>query len=142
MIYPPVQFKKIDLIVQLVLIALALVFAFNVGGFNFLYSYFVVGGCQVLSTVLNLAILRKEYRSQGRIFYEVSLLALGFWTLAAYFDRTSIDALLMFLLYGSPVMALWYFIMTYTELQKVTTAAKQQADLRAINEPDEGYIQS
>ncbi len=116
-------FKKIDAYLQLVLIPVCLCTIFyvhlsNAGSFGFLSedevffgSYFLVGGIQVTSCLLNLFFVDKQYKSPKRRIYHITLLAIAACCLL-------LNLLALFgLLFISPIIAFLYCYMCFSELK-------------------------
>ena len=106
-------FKQIDIILQSVLIAGSIIYALAAGDERFIYPYFVVGGWQVTSFLLHAAFSRDYYPLKSRKWYGWCLvIVIGsglvlFYVLVFY---------LMALLFVAPVMAIWYLVICFMEV--------------------------
>ena len=113
------RLKKIDLIAQLLAIALPLL-TFSI---NNAIPYFLIaeGSVQTLSCIINRIFLKKKYRNKTRIGYELLMLILGFSAIMCWLFRIEFFAATVayILLYASGFMALWYLLFTIAELDKV-----------------------
>jgi hypothetical protein len=89
--------------------------------------YFVVGAVQFTSCGVNRIFLNKAIRGHSRIGYEVllgviTLLAIATWVLPN--GREIGGVLLFFLIFVSPIMAIWYFILSINEVLNAMTYIK------------------
>lgn len=122
------KFKQIDWIVQLILIiATPLFFLINKNqfkGFEFISSYFIVGGWQAVSILVHFSFPRK-IKHKLRAIHGVFTMIVG--VVAAIFIALDNDALigyLFFILFVTPILAIVYLVACYREtrdLQKQQT---------------------
>lgn len=96
-----------------------------------LWFYYTVGAVQFTSCVINRIFLQKGIRGQSRIGYEVllgliTLLAIGSRILPRYLCVE--DILLFFLIFFSPIMAIWYFLLSINEVINAKTYSRPNAE--------------
>ncbi len=128
------KFKKIDCIVQAVLLLVAL--CWNLVGINrgsflgnepFIIPYFTIGGWQLMSALVH-AIKPMYNKKIPRRIYLFVLLTVVAGTILAYFQG---DAVLMFfyvLLYLTPGMAIYYFVLCIAETRAIKNVVLAQQD--------------
>ncbi len=115
-------FKIIDVTVQ---VALAFVALLLWNEYSFVVFYFVLGGWQVLSCLVHLAVYGRQERSRGRRAYEKTLAwVAGIAAASAIIGYAGIVAAFMALfmlgcvmLLGGVIMAIWYCIECFMEIQ-------------------------
>lgn len=123
------KLKYTDALVQLMAIAIPwLWFSFTEDSERILHldhvliSYFATGTVQLGSAILNRIYLPAELRSKSRAWYEFALiLAIGI-TVIGYFTNALIIALII-LLWISPLLAIWYFVLSIAEIRKTSRHA-------------------
>ena len=109
--------KRMDLILQLVCLLIPLLFCNRMDRANYIVMpYFLVGGCQLLSALINGLSLDREFKISGRKYYLRTLLAIIIVFCCASVFREGILFCLLGLLFVSPVLAIWYFIITWIEM--------------------------
>lgn len=126
------RWKIADILVQVLSLVLPWVFFYIFPAHdrlfhldNLLYSYIVVGVCQTVSCVANKLKLPAVDKAKSRVWYElVLLMMLLMMAIAAAMNSVILG--LMLLLYLSPVLAVWYLIITTTELLKLYRITKYQ----------------
>lgn len=132
---PPIVFKTVDLIIQAIVISYGLYTvcgSTNAGlAFDFINGYVAVGSVQLLSCLINKVALKRPFRSNTRIGYELLLIVVAI--AAGISFSISFNGFYMFLLWFSPVMALWYLLITGAELRKVHNASSGWRDNNDID---------
>lgn len=126
------RWKIADILVQVLSLVLPWVFFYIFPEYdrlfhldNLLYSYIVVGVCQTVSCVANKLQLPAADKAKSRGWYElVLLMMLLMMAIAAVMNSVILG--LMLLLYLSPVLAVWYLIITIAELLKLYRITKYQ----------------
>lgn len=117
-------FKTIDYIGQIVLL-IASVFVVVIFGLKIdgpgIYTYFFVGGWQVLSLIIHLFI-DKAYKIKLRNVY-IGLLGLTIFIGVASLASDFMIHFLIGLIIWSPVLAIIYVVCCYKELQKMSTTS-------------------
>jgi hypothetical protein len=117
-------FKLVDMIVQLITIILGVVFGLIYMQYAH-YSYFIVGGWQVLSCLIHGLFPQYYNKVKDRRRYLITLLVLIILTCLIFFGTYfEFDLLLRaiipfgFILFViTPIMAIWYCYICYTELK-------------------------
>lgn len=111
--------KRIDFLAQLLGLVvpgiLAIVFDPNCIAF----AYLSVGAVQLISCIVNWFYLNEYLRANARTAYEWTL---GMLILAALCSIAVPEIIyfgLMFLLVVSPLLAIWYMVMSYSEVRKL-----------------------
>lgn len=103
------RIKKVDVITQAILILAGFIFAILMWDFESLITvYFIIGGLQVISVLINLKLKCKKARS--RKSYQLVLL---FLPLGLIPPLTL--GFLMILIFLAPVLAIWYLIISLRE---------------------------
>ena len=116
--------KQADLFLQLIAVLIGLT-RLDIIKFVLL-MYFVVGGIQVASSIINRLALPAMYICKGRIVYEIILCIIVIIVVACYlFPHTFVNDdlitfLLFTLLFAAPVMAICYLVITYIELNTIS----------------------
>lgn len=140
-----IRFKLFDIIGQII----ALVFTVALyplfdWEYIFFYAYFVVGGWQVLSFLINVFVLPKAYRASTRKLYTHILLTITILAIvdivAMFFSEPPYDlgikaiadigeGLAVFLAYGllllSPFIAVFYWFINHAEYKKLKAASHE-----------------
>jgi hypothetical protein len=119
--------KKIDIAGQVVLTVLPLMLrALDPDGrlgYNLLVGLICLGGWQVLSTVIHLPVIKAPWIVKGRMIYCVALLLTGGY---AFYQESQHSNPYMshqaWLLMAGPVMAIFYFIISLKEKEKIEEA--------------------
>ncbi len=117
------SFKRVDCIIQGVLIALGLVVVLGSGQMlddpMFFASYFVVGGWQLISVIVHFFYAAPYKKTMRKIY----LITLGAVILALLLSLPSdgIIVMLFVLLFFSPVMAVYYLITCIQRNPKTVT---------------------
>src|SRR5687768_5438895 len=96
------KFKRIDVLLQFILIPLAVIYAL-LNMQNIFPSYFVVGGWQVISALIHLAV--RYPRAKARSAYNIFLLTASMVLLTGLTFFPVLLYFLFFLLIASPVVA-------------------------------------
>lgn len=99
---------------------------------GWMWFYFAVGGVQFTSCVLNLIFLKRGMRGISRVGYEVLLGLITFLAIATSAMPHGSDiggVLLFFLVFVSPIMAVWYFILSIREVAIVKAYTKPDAEI-------------
>ncbi|MCF8449022.1 MAG: hypothetical protein K9G49_04030 [Taibaiella sp.] len=116
------RWKAADILVQVLSLTLPWVFFYLFPNHkrlfhldNLLQSYTVVGASQMVSCIANKLRLPLEYKTKSRGWYELVVLIILLMTAIAAAMNSMILAL-MLLLYLSPVLAVWYLVISATEL--------------------------
>lgn len=131
--------KRIDLAAQIAAFVIP-VFGVPFWGIGSLFfAYFTVGAVQLLSCIISRWALSEPIRSAGRKYYEILLsivcaVTLASCTLASILDGDFLFALAMGMLFLGPVMAVWYGVITWQELENARTA--DAADLDDVGQWD------
>lgn len=115
--------KRIDLAAQIAAFVIP-VFGVPFWGIgSFVFAYFTVGAVQLLSCIINRFSLSNGPRRVSRRYYEMLLLVVCAVTLAAYtVDNEFLFAVAVSMLFLGPVMAVWYGVITWQELEKARKA--------------------
>ena len=101
--------------------------------------YFTVGTVQLISCLINRFNLDKLIRHRSRTAYEITLLAVTmitvlFW-LIRFVDGSEFDLMItlfsIFLLFFIPFMAVWYYLITESEIRLL----KEVAERKEIENP-------
>lgn len=103
-----ITLKKIDAYGQLLLISLAILLSVCLQGETIFYSYFIVGGWQVGSTLVQLCFNKRWPELKERRGYQLFLLFSAITAPAGSF---------MLLLFIAPVTAIWYLFISFRELR-------------------------
>ncbi|MBN9482217.1 MAG: hypothetical protein BGO70_16705 [Bacteroidetes bacterium 43-93] len=121
------SFKQIDFWLQIILPGCLLL-----GTRDFIDIYITIGAIQVLSCLLNLFLLKPEYKHNGRYLYNVVLLFIFIISLAVFlpliWDAGNGDIVYVFLfsmLIIGFVMAIWYLVISYREMQFINKLVKR-----------------
>lgn len=115
-------FKKIDLGIQLVLIAAFVAwsvyrsFTYGDQGEVFIYGCFTVGTWQLLSLLLHAFLDRHYYPVIGRKNYAYLTLLTGLLAVSASLGRSLLFFYLMALCVIGPLLAVWYLFICYREI--------------------------
>lgn len=124
--------KQIDVVVQCILIPGAIVYALGNGsGFNFIFSYFIVGGWQLTSCITHLFLRQKFLPSRERapytqavgLFIGIAVICL----LAVVLQGEAGDFVLLYfiiLLVVTPLLAFKYLAISIVELRRLNTYFK------------------
>ena len=107
--------KKIDAIGQVLLIA-GFVLGSLISRSLVFAGYFIVGGWQLVSMFVHMSAASKMPLHTARNFYQKIILALAIIGVAALTTGTILYFLIA-LLYGSPLLAVWYAWFSSRELQ-------------------------
>lgn len=112
-------YKLIDFIIGILLIIISTFFAFVLKDAFIFYSYFVVGGWQLLSMFIHMANNGKYIRSSNRKIYEKMILWILIIGVLSLLLTLLEMPILIFYLYGmlivSPVLAIYYQVVCYIE---------------------------
>jgi hypothetical protein len=108
--------KKMDAIVQTVILVLSLVLVVGFDNSWWMFGYFLLGGWQLLSTVITRLFATHLPSVFHRDYYIKTLLVIAVLGLLMFV----IPAIGLFYFYGllfiGPVMAVWYMFITWFEL--------------------------
>lgn len=127
--------KRIDLAAQIAAFVIPAAVMIFVGPSSLIFAYFTVGGVQLISCIINRFSLPNALRSESRIYYEILLLMVCAVAIAAYtMDNDFLFAVALCMLFLGPVMAVWYGVITWQELEKARTA--DAADLDDVGQWD------
>jgi len=89
-------------------------------------SYCLIGGCQIISCLINKFKLPAVYKVPDRWGYEIILLVLIIITAISFAFPALLNGILFtilwVMLYLTPVMALWYLAITIREILKIRKA--------------------
>ena len=111
-------FKKIDVYGQVVITILCFCTAVIAGKAYLLMSfYFAIGAWQIISTIIHLFFAKRMPLIDKRKNYQIILVAIAFIALISIFNENVLAILLFFLLFVSPFIASWYFVITQRELK-------------------------
>ncbi len=123
------KFKKIDCIVQAVLLLAAIVW--NLAGFAqghflgnepFIIPYFAIGGWQLMSVVVH-AIKPMYNKKIPRRIYLFVLLAVVAGSIVSYLQGDAVLQFFYVLLFVAPAMAIYYCIVCIAETRAIKNAA-------------------
>jgi hypothetical protein len=115
-------YKQIDFIIQILLFVCGVIISFD-PRWLFIYSYFIVGGWQLLSVIVHLILNEKFYPASGRRNYYFSLLiifSLGIIFFAAVqlnFHNGILIIIPFLALFVTPLMGFWYINICHTEIK-------------------------
>jgi len=107
-------FKSVDVVIQVVTIVLGILIGILNPNYA-LYPYFIVGGWQLLSCLIHGFFQEHFYPVKGRRFYLISLAVVFIWAIISIAGQVAF--FLYFLLFCSPLMAIWYCFICYKELK-------------------------
>ena len=110
------QFKKTDLYISILLIIASIIYSLIVFNFDFIYTYFIVGGWQVISMVVHQVNKWHTEKGTKRFIYHRIVIVTGLVSLLSYFTRDFFIYVLLFLLFASPLMAIYYTWICYREI--------------------------
>ena len=123
---PLLVLKWIDLTIQILALIVTPVIMIQNGGL--LAGWLALGAAQVLSSVVNLIGLKKQYRAKSRRGYEVIIAVFLAACIPFEFYRydISIDfitdiikGIVVTTVVASPALAIWYFTITIAEMFKI-----------------------
>jgi len=121
------SFKQIDFWLQVIILGCQLV-----GTRDFIGMYIITGAVQVISCLLNLFLLKPEYKHNGRYLYNIILLfifvigLLVFLPLLWYAGNEDITFIFLFsMLIVGFIMAIWYLVISYREMQFINKLVKR-----------------
>ena len=116
-------FKYFDAYVQVILIVAAVLHGLKGLGryFDFQFAdqftgYFVVGGYQVLSCLINLFFIKSKFKTVSRKSYEKTLLVVLGLAVISVPIGAAIFVFFSLLIVG-PVMAIFYYLICFSELK-------------------------
>ena len=109
------KFKLIDVWVSIVLIIGAVLFSFVSRNFDFIFSYFVVGGWQVISMLIHTFCRWFVEPGAARIRYHYIVVFLAAFAFIGAAFTPLLYCLMLVLLFAAPFMACYYAYMCYTE---------------------------
>lgn len=108
--------KKIDAIVQVLLVIFCLVMSTLFDNSWWLLSYFLLGGWQLMSTIITRLFARHLPSIFQRDYYVKTLLVVVALALLLFAIPSFAFFYLYALLFIGPVLAVWYIIITWQEL--------------------------
>ena len=115
-------FKQADLLLQGLAVMGPVIFAAGYHNIGLLAAgYFTLGGVQFISCLVNKRFLDADHKARGRMYYELCLFGvalLGLLCIILPVMATG-DALLYFLLFGTPLMAVWYTALSVMETRTI-----------------------
>ncbi|MBS1780748.1 MAG: hypothetical protein JST70_15575 [Bacteroidetes bacterium] len=121
------SFKQIDFWLQVIILGCQLV-----GTRDFIGMYIITGAVQVISCLLNLFLLKPEYKHNGRYLYNIILLfifiigLLVFLPLIWHTGNEDITFIFLFsMLIVGFIMAIWYLVISYREMQFINKLVKR-----------------
>ncbi|MCP9752162.1 hypothetical protein [Ferruginibacter sp. HRS2-29] len=109
------KFKLIDAWINIVLIIGAVIFSLASHDFDFIYSYFIVGGWQVFSMLTHTLCNWFIEPSEARLRYHYIVLIIAAFALIGALFNTLLFCLMAFLLFAAPFMACYYAYLCYKE---------------------------
>jgi hypothetical protein len=115
--YKMKMIKKMDALLQLILITIFGVLVCLQTHEYFYLSYFTVGAIQFISAIAHLT-LKWQVADKARKYYNISLSIIIAGTLT-FLNPGFLLYYLYFLLFFSPIMAIYYFILSWYELIKL-----------------------
>jgi len=121
------SFKQIDFWLQVIIPGLQFIVTRN-----FIGMYIITGAIQVISCLLNLFLLKPEYRHKGRYLYNIVLLFIFIIGLLVFlpllWNAGNEDITFIFLfsmLIVGFIMAIWYLAISYKEMQFISKLVKR-----------------
>lgn len=111
--------KRIDLFAQLLGLVIPIVFTLIYDARYLICAYLAVGGVQLISCIVNWFYLNEYLRTSGRTAYEWTLGIVILVAACGMVIPAAIYLCLMVLLFLSPVLAVWYMVMSYNEVRKL-----------------------
>ena len=112
------RFKKTDLIISIALIIVCTIVSLVKNDVTFIYSYFIVGGWQVISMVVHAVNGWFTRKKSMRVIYH--------WTVIIIFIAASLTFIVpqfffifYIMLFAAPVMALCYTGICYREVREI-----------------------
>lgn len=124
-------FKKIDFWLQFILILICFsssLFYFSISHLSEVSfaSFFLIGFCQAISAIINF--FRIKVNSKGRKLWQIISVLLLFLILIAFiFLNSSFNFVIYFLIFAlflSPILVIWYLVITWQELKELNKANK------------------
>ncbi len=129
----PILLKTLDLSAQLLALILPWVYFILTLQQNeyihlehYIISCFFVGGCQLVSYFINRFFLPRQYHTKVRHWYELALLLIIAMIVIAVVMKAVALAVIL-LVYISPIIVAWYFVVTIIELVKVLKKPVEEA---------------
>lgn len=108
-------FKITDMVVQILVLTITAGMACIDNGEYAFYFYFITGGSQLLSCIVNLLAVNDEYKNlRLRKIYHVTLLFLIATTI--FIATEGAFVILFFYLFFTPVMAVYYLVVCINEV--------------------------
>jgi len=107
-------YKELDFWIQIVLILSCILYPLLIDSYFLPYSYFIVGGWQLLSVGVHWVLPKLYFPAPGRRHYWQSLLVLLVAGVLSLLTKL-ILIYAMLLLIISPLLALWYLYICYVE---------------------------
>ena len=116
------------MVLQLLAVLVPLACSWRTGDSDlFFYAYFSVGGVQLASCIINFYVLDPFLKHPLRRPYEVALLALVILSLLALADINAVaDVFFPLVVFGSPCMAIYYFVTSIAETRLVAANVKRK----------------
>lgn len=124
----PILFLKwLDVVVQVLAFVGPLVWCIGgQRGEGILIGWVALGGTQTLSCIVNRVGLAKDYRANSRLVYEcicLIILVVAFIVLVLHPGGTAlgkvIEPIYWSIVAVSPALAIWYFIISFREIQLI-----------------------
>ena len=109
------KFKTFDVWMNIILIAASLIWSFAGKDFSFIYSYFLVGGWQLISMIVHQNFGWFTGPGSNRSLYHVLVVIILILALAGVLWNGLLYAVMVIMLFASPFMAIIYAGMCYHE---------------------------
>lgn len=111
-----ISLKRLDFFGQLILLFAAIVLII-ISPNNFLApGYIAVGSWQFLSCLLHYLLRNNLLRQKSRYFFEAILIAVPVFVMVFFFYPGIFRMATSILTWLSPVLAVWYYYITYVEM--------------------------
>ncbi len=111
-----ITLKKLDFWGQITVTITIIICAIFLKGNTLFAFYFIVGGWQLISVLIHV-FAKKMLKAESRQVYHVVLLLVLLFLIIGLFVTSIMWLLLYGLLFLSPLLAIWYLIICYTEIK-------------------------
>jgi hypothetical protein len=120
-------YKKIDLWIQIALMALGILWGLIIAEFRLVFSYIAVGSVQVISAIVHLFLSDNYTPHRARKFYGIIVFILVF--LLTFMFNTDYGIGFGFvMLIISPILAIWYIWICSKEKKLLENASEKQTE--------------
>ena len=112
------RFKKTDLIISISLIIACTIISLLKNDVTFIYSYFIVGGWQVISMVVHAINGWFTRKGSVRVIYHW-IVVIIFVVASLAFMIPVLFAIYYIMLFAAPILAIFYTIICYQEVKEI-----------------------